>query len=77
MGLVESYQKIKPSIVAFVPKFHVYEPNTSLPQFPPIFGTGFIVADGLAVTNDHVVRAISKLPKPPDCPDDIWPVNCL
>jgi hypothetical protein len=77
MGLVEAYQKVKASIVAFVPKFHIIEPNASLPQFPPIFGTGFIVGEGLIVTNDHVIKKISRLPRPPDCPPNIWPVNCL
>ena len=78
MKLEETYQKIKPAIVAFVPKFHpVFDSNEPLPEFPPIFGTGFIVAEGLVVTNDHVVKEINKLPKPKDCPPDLWPVNCL
>lgn len=78
MNLEESYQEVKPSIVAFVPKFHpVYDPRESSPEFPPIFGTGVIVADGIVATNDHVVRAIGRLPKPPDCPKDIWPVTCI
>ena len=78
MGLTETYQKIRPAVVAFTPKFHVVrDPNEPLPEFPPIFGTGFIVADGLVVTNDHVVKAFSRLPRPPDCPPDIWPVQCL
>ena len=78
MNLEESYQKVKPSIVAFVPKFRpVYDPREPDPEFPPIFGTGFIVADGLVVTNDHVARAISRLPKPPDCPEELWPVTCI
>jgi len=78
MSLVEAYQKIKPSIVAFIPMFHpVYNEKDAPPEFPPIFGTGFIIADGLVITNDHVVRAIRKLPKPPDCPKELWPVKCL
>jgi len=78
MKLIESYKKIKPTIVAFVPKFHpVYNPNETPPEFPPIFGTGFLVDEGIVVTNDHVVKIIPKLPKPPDCPPDIWPVECL
>lgn len=78
MNLEETYQKIKPSIVAFIPKFHpMYDTNESPPEFPPIFGTGFIVADGLAVTNDHVVKQINKLPRPKDCPPELWPVSCL
>ncbi len=78
MLLEEAYQKVNPSIVAFVPKFRpVYDPSEPPPEFPPIFGTGFIVADGLVVTNDHVARAISRLPKPPDCPEELWPVTCI
>ncbi|MBL7130832.1 MAG: trypsin-like peptidase domain-containing protein [Candidatus Omnitrophica bacterium] len=78
MNLEETYQKIKPAIVAFVPKFHpVYDPKEPLPEFPPIFGTGFIIADGLVVTNDHVAKQINKLPRPKDCPPELWPVNCL
>jgi len=78
MTLTESYEKIKPTIVAFVPRFMPsYYPNKPVSEFPPIFGTGFIIDDGIVVTNDHVVNVIPKLPKPPDCPPDVWPVNCL
>ncbi len=78
MTLIESYAKIKPAIVAFIPKFHpVYNSEEQPPEFPPIFGTGFVVDEGLVVTNDHVVKVIPKLPKPPDCPPEVWPVNCL
>ncbi len=78
MNLIEAYEKIKPSIVAFIPMFYpVYRKDEPIPEFPPIFGTGFIIDDGLVVTNDHVVKVISKLPKPPDCPPDLWPVQCL
>ena len=55
----------------------VYNPKEPAPAFPPIFGTGFIVDDGLVVTNDHVINAIPKLPKPKNCPPDVWPVQCL
>jgi hypothetical protein len=78
MSLVESYEKIKPTIIAFTPKFHpVYNKNEPMPEFLPILGTGFIIDDGIVVTNDHVVKAIPRLPKPQDCPPDICPVNCL
>jgi hypothetical protein len=39
----------------------------------PIVGTGVIIADGLVVTNAHVVDALLKLPKPPDFPKDKFP----
>lgn len=78
MNLIEAYEKIKLSIVAFVPMFHpVYREDEPIPEFPPIFGTGFVIDDGIVVTNDHVIKAISKLPKPPDCPRGVWPVKCL
>lgn len=78
MNLEESYQEVKPAIVAFVPKFHpVFDPQQPSPEFPPIFGTGIIVADGIVATNDHVVRAIGRLPKPPNYPKDLWPVTCI
>jgi len=78
MDLAESYEKIKPAIVAFTPKFHpVYNPSDSLPEFPSIFGTDFIIDDGIVVTNEHVIKEFSKLPKPSDCPSDLWPVDCL
>lgn len=78
MNLIESYEKIKPTIVAFTPKFHpVYSQDEQLPELLPIFGTGFVVDDGIVVTNDHVVKAIPRLPKPHDCPPDLWPVDCL
>jgi len=78
MTLTESYAKIKRTVVAFVPKFlPVNRPGESAPEFPPIFGTGFIIDEGVVVTNDHVIRAIARLPRPRDCPPDVWPVNCL
>ncbi len=78
MNLIESYEKVKTSIVAFVPKFHpVYAPEDPLPEFEPIFGTGFIIDEGIVVTNDHVLKAIPKLPKPKDFPPDLFPLNCL
>ncbi len=75
MNLVESYQLVKPSIVAFSPKFYFGPKPTT--EFPPIFGTGFIVSDGLVATNAHVLKMISKLPKPPNLQKGIWPVECI
>jgi len=78
MNLIESYEKVKTSIVAFAPLFHpIYNPDEPPSEFPPIFGTGFIIDEGIVVTNDHVVKVIPKLPKPKDCPPDLWPLNCL
>lgn len=70
------YQKVKNSIVAFIQKYEpIWEKEKSLPPFPPIIGTGFIVReDGLIATNSHVTKVFSKLFKPPKAPKDEWPV---
>ena len=63
--LEETYSSMRNSVVAFTPKFHpVFDKNETPPEFPPIFGTGFFIDDGLVVTNNHVAEYIKKLPKP-------------
>src|SRR3989338_4816553 len=71
MTLAEVFQIVQPSIVAFTPK---YVPKNLPQDFPPIFGTGFIAANGLVATNDHVVRAFAKVPRPEGTPPDDWGV---
>jgi len=75
MELVESYKIVKKSIVAITLKYVPHYDKQSMPtDFPPILGTGFIVNEnGLIVTNDHILDAISKLWRPPGAEKD-WGV---
>lgn len=78
MGLVETYSRLRRSIVAFVPKVFPAESDGSEPQIPPIFGTGFVVhEDGIVATNHHVVEAFKKYPRPPGEEDSLFPVVAL
>src|SRR3970282_891377 len=77
MTLQETYKIIKPSIVAIASKYEKLKLGDKPSQIPFILGTGFIVDDGLVVTNHHVAREVDKLPKPPNSPKDEWPVICL
>lgn len=63
--LVETYKRLRHSVVAFIPRFALGEGEAK--QFPPILGTGVIVDEcGLIATNSHVIDAIVQLPHPDD-----------
>jgi hypothetical protein len=77
LDLPATYREVRKSIVAFVPSYVPLKKGEKRPEFPPIVGTGFIVADGIVITNDHVVRVLARLPRPPEAPKDQWPFQVL
>lgn len=77
MGLPNTYARIRKSIVAIVRKYEILNEGDPKPEIPFILGTGFIVDDGLIATNDHIVKIIDSQPKPPNVPQDEWPVMCI
>jgi hypothetical protein len=74
-GLVETYAAIKGSIVAFAATHYIRREGSPDPVYPFIVGTGFFVSDKLVATNEHVIRAFGKLPRPPGVPPTQWPVR--
>lgn len=77
MTLSDAYRRIKPSIVAIVRKYEMLNVGDPIPEIPFILGTGFIVADGLIATNNHVAKIIDRQPKPPETREDEWPIMCM
>jgi Trypsin-like peptidase domain len=61
--LPEVYDAIKPSLVFFSPKTRERGEETPRNRMPAIIGTGFVVDDGLVVTNDHVIERFDRFPK--------------
>ena len=73
MSLSNTYEKVKPSIVAFTKKYIIVtnpeDLNEGQLSFPPIIGTGFIInKNGIIVTNDHVAEALKKTINLPSVP---------
>ncbi len=78
MRLVETYSRLRGSIVAFVPKVFPAKKGGSEPEIPPIFGTGYVLnEDGIIATNHHVVAAFKKYANPPGAEEDSWPVYAM
>jgi S1-C subfamily serine protease len=77
VDLAATYREVRKSIVAFVPRDIPLVEGEEPPEIPPIIGTGFIVDDGLVVTNNHVVRGLARLPRPPGTPQEEWAFAAL
>ncbi len=70
------YNGLKSCIVSIIPRYFTGDKSSQRPpSFPPIVGTGFIVADGLVATNAHVLEAIKRLPRLGRA--DEWPALAL
>lgn len=74
MNLGEMYKVISQSIVAIA----VCPPaGGRRPEIPRILGTGFVVAEGLIATNDHVVQLAGQIPRPTTAHPDDWPIEAV
>lgn len=73
MSLAEVFEAVRPAVVAFMPATVARLAGEPRPELFPIIGTGFILDDGMVVTNAHVVDALLRVPRAPDWPKDKWP----
>ena len=62
MLLPEVYDAIKPALVFFSPKTREKGEETPRNRMPAIIGTGFVVDEGIVVTNDHVIERFDTFP---------------
>ena len=76
MDLVEAYRAVKKSVVAVISKY-TRSQTKEPPDFPQILGTGFVVADGLIATNNHVIRAAKEIKIPEGEPEERCPILVL
>lgn len=67
MNLAETFEIVRPGIVALGSRMSVIQQGQCPPIFPTILGTGFVVDErGIIVTNRHVATALQQLPPRPD-----------
>ncbi len=65
MTLIETFDAVSPSVVAFISKTSLGEAGGQ-PIAPIIFGTGFLVHDdGIVATNRHVIDHFQNIQGPP------------
>src|SRR5579872_682125 len=66
MQLEDTFEIVTRSIVAFISRGTVRAASDPPPQFPPIFGTGFVVHEsGIVATNRHVIDVFRDVPRHP------------
>ncbi len=78
MTLETIYQKIKKSIIAFVPSCNPEGESSDGYRFPPIIGTGFAIReDGLVATSHHVVAAFADVWRPQNHDRSDWGIDAM
>jgi len=66
MELLDTFEAVRPSIVAFASRLSITRQPGTKPILPPIIGTGFVVdSRGWVATNRHVTDVLRSLPPNP------------